>query len=220
MKNWLYFPMIIMLLASCKNEKTAPEPEPVVLDPVLTLAVSKNTVTTGDTLTVFCKTENAVKTENNIGAPTTPTWKYTFKITETKKIIVSAVNKLGKTVTSDKDVTAVAPYVPTRTDSLLEKSISLVSMIVYDKNNKVIFDSDLSEAQKTNKIYFYKDGSSKGFSSNGTQIGVGSWSWGPNPNVFIMDKQVFNYILNDKYLILSFQNNNKTETNIITYKRN
>lgn len=211
MKKILFF-ISMLLLVACNGVI-----DPVVIpDPTLILSVSKDTVNPGDVVTISVIATNAIKTESNINAPSTTQWSKDITVTEDLKISVSAFNAAGVKIEKSANITVVVPYVPNRTDSIYSMVWSYSAYDNLDKDGNVVISWNLNEDQKTNKLYFYKDGNAKVFNKNGTQIGSFHWKW-TGTNTILIGDQTYRYILDDTKFYRYQSSNDGTEIYRQTY---
>jgi len=209
-KIWIFILVMVVSVAfvGCKKDTVVPDPEIVTFN-----VLPGTSFTLGDKITVNFEAKNAVSSENNIGAPTTTNWSYTFTANlNITNIKVSAINKTGIKIEKSVNIAVVIPYVTDRTDSLCSMVWSLKTNDILDKNGNIIFSTSLPDEMMTDKHYFYKDNfTEKVFDKNGNFVGGPyDWKW-TGPNTIIMGSQTYLYTLKDNKFSRYQQSNDGTE---------
>lgn len=152
-------------IAACSKNSTEDTPEPVS-DPTLTLSLNPDNINLGDSTIVTCVAVNAIRTSNNIGAPTSTEWTFPFTPTETFTVKVTAFAETGKIAKAEKTVTVI--LLPTKTDTLCDAGR------YFQQNGLYIFTGgswasySLSNREKTDKWFFLPDGTFERFRESGT----------------------------------------------------
>ncbi len=206
---------LVFIFIACDEPIIAPEP--VVLMPKVTLTVSpQGPVSPGDVVTVSCLAVNAGSTNNNIGAPTSTEWSFPFKVNEALTVSVTALGEKGYTASDSKKIEVLIPYVPTRTDSLLSTTGSVSAYDTVDKDGNLIRSMILNEDQKTDRLYYYSNGTGKSYNKDNVLVSSGTWKW-VDANTFQDGDRFFRYVLVDNKFYVYHHNNDGSENYRYTY---
>lgn len=201
MKKMLFFVCVLLLIVTCKKTVIDdPIPPVPVPDPKITLTVSSDTVFQLKSVTVSCIAYDAVKTTSNIGAPTSVNWTYPLSFTTANNftVLVTAENKIGKTVSGEKLIIVL----PARTDSISSGlPWHLRSLDELDANNNWVTLVELPPDYLTDNYYYYKGGNSRVIGANGSLIGSAKWTW-VGANGFHLGGQDYTYSMTSTTFIL------------------
>lgn len=199
----IFFIFMLAVIATACNETIIPE-EIVPVPEVSLTVLPQGPVSPGDLVTVGCEAKYATQTNNNIGAPTTISWSYSFAVKEALVVSVTAIGENGQSVTKEQKVEVIVP--PVIISSVID---SIITTPWIEEGSYLSFDNGANWSKETfpekytnMKLVFKANKTYDLFFSDGNYNTTDKWSVeGRKMNIFGDWK---NFSLTAKTLIFTF----------------
>lgn len=181
-----------------KNPKVVP---PVILQPTVELTITPTgTLKYGDNCTISWTSTNAnggvFLNNQSVGI----SGGITKKLFRDTTFILRGTNG-SLTATNQKDV-KVGDWTTSKT-GLFTHSPWMEKRHRYIQNGVVVGEPLLNEEQKTNLYYFYLDGKTKAFHSNGAQFGSGTWSLDSTEKFVVLEGYAHPFNITSNELVIT-----------------